>query len=127
MFNIVFFFFTGKYEVVDTDVRESLKEALSVCEESLKNIKRQRIWYLLISLFLAIPLIWSMGLESTISSIGIGTSIALNIGRLLFTATLWYTLFMSSIWNCVEKNALKAGYLAMEIRLMQLNNHIIKH
>lgn len=116
----------GTYQTLETDVRESLKEALSICEKSLRDIKRQRIWYLLISLFIAIPLVWSMGFESTTSSIGIGLSIALNMGRLLSTAILCYSLFMCSIWNCVEKNALKAGYLAMEIRLMQLNNHTIK-
>lgn len=51
----------------------------------------------------------------------IGLDIGLNILRILFTAILCYTLFMSTIWNNVEKNALKAGSLAMEIYLTTLN------
>lgn len=63
-----------------------------------------------------------MGLDPSTGSIGV--SIGVNIARLLVTAILCYALFMSSIWNCVECNALKAGYLAMEIHLLQLNNNI---
>ncbi|XP_015112923.1 putative neutral sphingomyelinase [Diachasma alloeum] len=111
----------GKYELVEKDIRSSLKEALSVCDTSLKEIRKQRIWYLLASLLLAVPLMWSMGLDLSNGSIGV--DIGVNVSRLLATAILCYALFMSSIWNCVERNALKAGYLAMETRLLQLNRN----
>lgn len=108
--------------MIENDVRESLKEALSICELALKSIKRQRIWYLVTGCILVIPLVWSMGLDYQNTSIGI--SIGLNIGRLFLTAVLCYLIFMSSLWSSVEKNALKAGYLAMELHLMQLNNQL---
>ena len=111
---------SGKYEVVDTDVRESLKEALGICDAALVSVRRQRMFYLLVSCLLVIPLMWSMELEYTTMSIGV--TIGLNLGRILLTSVLCYTLFMSTIWNSVESNALKAGYLAMEIHLVQLNN-----
>ncbi|XP_033219483.1 putative neutral sphingomyelinase [Belonocnema kinseyi] len=104
------------------DVKESLKEGISICLLALKSVQRQRTWYLLFSLILAIPLMYSMGLEGTSTSIGI--SIGLNLARLFTTAILCYALFMSSIWNSVEKNGLKAGYSAMEIHLTQLINSL---
>ena len=61
-----------------------------------------------------------MGLDCTIACPGV--SIGLNVGRIFLTALLCYTLFMSSIWNSVEKNALKAGCLGMEIYLTNFNN-----
>ena len=86
----------------------------------MKNIRRQRFWYLLLSCILIVPLAWSMGLDCFLSSLDV--TIGVNIGRILLTAILCYTLFMSSIWNSVEQNALKAGCLEMEIYLANLNN-----
>ncbi|XP_051176824.1 putative neutral sphingomyelinase isoform X2 [Leptopilina boulardi] len=111
----------GENLTSNIDVRDSLKEAINICGLALKSVRRQRIWYLIFSLLLAIPLMYSMGLEY--SSTSIGLSIGINIGRLLGTAVLCYSLFMSSIWNSVEKNALKAGHSAMEIHLNQLINN----
>lgn len=111
----------GENSASNFDVRDSLKEAINICGLALKSVQRQRIWYLIFSLLLAIPLMYSMGLEY--SSTSIGLSIGINIGRLLGTAVLCYSLFMSSIWNSVEKNALKAGHSAMEIHLNQLINN----
>lgn len=101
-----------------------MKEAIKICERSLKNVRRQRYWYLLLGCILIIPLIWSMGLDCSITSYGV--AIGVNIGRLFLTAALCYTLFMSSIWNIIEKNALKAGCLGMEIYLTNLNNNLYK-
>ncbi|XP_043270924.1 putative neutral sphingomyelinase [Venturia canescens] len=112
----------GEYQISDIDIRDSLKEALKVCDESLSCVRRQRIWYLIACLLLVVPLVWSMGIETITRSIGV--SIGLNIVRLLGTAILCYALFMSTIWNCVEQNALRAGYLGMEIHLLQLNNSL---
>ncbi|XP_003705882.1 neutral sphingomyelinase isoform X1 [Megachile rotundata] len=117
-------FSAGKSQNSNIDVRDSLKEAIQICETSLKSIQRQRYWYLLIDLILIIPLIWSMGLDCSVTSYGI--SIGVNIGRLLLTAIFCYALFMCSIWNSIEKNALKAGCLGMEIYLTNLNNNLDK-
>lgn len=114
--------FLEKYEIVATDIRESLKEALQICKGSLRDVKKQRIWYLIASFLLVIPLIYSMGLDNSVNTLG--AIIGFNILRLFVTAILCYAVFMSTIWNCVEKNALKAGCLAMEIHLLQLNNNI---
>ncbi|KAK0183466.1 hypothetical protein PV327_001504 [Microctonus hyperodae] len=111
----------GEYSVVDVDPRGSLKDALNICRNSLQDIKRQRLWYLVASLLLILPLTFSIGLDPIIGSIA--AVISLNIFRLFVTAILCYTLFMSSIWNSVECNALKAGLLEMEIHLQQLNNN----
>lgn len=113
-------FSPGESQFVDIDVRDSLKEAINICKTSLKSVRNQRIWYLLSGCILIIPLIWSMGLDCTIECPGV--SIGLNVGRIFLTALLCYTLFMSSIWNSVEKNALKAGCLGMEIYLTNFNN-----
>lgn len=103
-------------------MRESLKEALGICESALKSIKCQRIWFLIVSCVLLVPLLLSMGFDYQTTSIGI--SVALNIGRLFLTAILCYAIFMSSLWTSVEKNALRAGCLAMELHLLQLNNQL---
>ncbi|XP_015521377.1 putative neutral sphingomyelinase [Neodiprion pinetum] len=113
----------GEFDkIVGPDVKESLKEALAICQLALKSIKRERIWYLIASCILVVPLIWSMGLEYKTPYIGI--SIGINVGRLFLTAVLCYVIFMSTLWNSVEKNALKAGYRAMELHLNQLNNQL---
>lgn len=111
----------GEHSFTTSDVRESLKEAINICDLALKSVRKQRIWYLIFSLMLVIPLMYSMGLEYSTTTIGL--SIGINIGRLLGTAILCYSLFMSSIWNSVEQNALKAGYSAMGIHLTQLINN----
>ncbi|KAK1121835.1 hypothetical protein K0M31_010147 [Melipona bicolor] len=120
-----FKFSPGESEIINTDVKDLIKEAINICETSLKNIRRQRFWYLLLSCILIIPLVWSMGLDCFLSSLDV--TIGVNIGRILLTAILCYTLFMSSIWNSVEKNALKAGCSEMEIYLANLNNNLCKN
>lgn len=112
--------FTGEHGKNNLDVTDSLKEAIEICETALKSVQRQRFWYLLSGCILIIPLIWSLGLNCMDRSIGI--DIGLNILRIFLTAILCYALFMSSIWNNVEKNALKAGCLAIEIYIKQLSD-----
>ncbi|XP_020293777.1 putative neutral sphingomyelinase isoform X2 [Pseudomyrmex gracilis] len=108
------------------DITNSMKEALEICEVALKRLQRQRCWYLLWSCILLIPLVWSIGLNYYIGT-SIGIDIGLNIARILLTAILCYTLFMSTIWNSVEKNALKAGYSAIEIFMAKLNDNMIRN
>ncbi|CAL7945150.1 unnamed protein product [Xylocopa violacea] len=117
-----FKFSNGESQSINTDVRDSLKEAINICENSLKNVRRQRYWYLLFGSILIVPLVWSMGLDCSATSLGV--TIGLNVGRVFLTAILCYALFMSTIWNSVEKNALRAGCLAMEIYLTNLNNSV---
>ncbi|XP_043801021.1 putative neutral sphingomyelinase [Apis laboriosa] len=119
-----FKFSIGESKIINIDIKDSLKEAINICETSLKNVRRQRFWYLLLGCILIIPLIWSIGLDCSFTSLDV--IIGLNIGRIFLTAILCYTLFMSSIWNSVEKNALKAACLGMEICLGNLNNNLSK-
>lgn len=99
-----------------------MKEAVEICETAVKNVQRQRSWYLLLGCILVIPLICSIGLNYMNTYIGI--DIGLNIIRIFLTIILCYILFMSLIWNKVEQNALKAVCLAIKIFLMQPNNDI---
>lgn len=110
--------FTGEHDVKAFDVTSSLKEAAAICEIALRSVQRQRFWYLLSGFILFIPLIWSITLNCMNTSLSI--DIGLNVLRIFLTAVLCYTLFMSSIWNSVEKNALRAGCLAIEIYLKKL-------
>ncbi|XP_008548346.1 putative neutral sphingomyelinase isoform X1 [Microplitis demolitor] len=110
----------GEYEVINNDVRPTLKEALHVCQKSLRDVKKQRLWYSMMSVILVIPIIYSISLDITFQSLG--AVIGLNILRLFITALICYSLFMSSIWNCVEQNALKAGCLEMETHLNYINS-----
>jgi sphingomyelin phosphodiesterase 2 len=113
--------FTGSQsENINIDMKEALKEAISICEGALFNVRRQRIYYLLISFILVIPLIWSMGLDYLITNFGM--SIGFNLLRLFLTAILCYVLFMSSIWNNLEQNALKAWCSTMELHLIKSSN-----
>lgn len=107
-----FKFSIGESKIINIDIKDSLKEAINICETSLKNVRRQRFWYLLLGCILIIPLIWSIGLDCSFTSLDV--IIGLNIGRIFLTAILCYTLFMSSIWNSVEKNALKAACLGID-------------
>ncbi|KAL0105291.1 hypothetical protein PUN28_016738 [Cardiocondyla obscurior] len=102
------------------DVMDSLKEAVVICENALKDVKRQYFWYALSAFTLIIPLIWSIWLNCM--NISLAADIGLNIACIFLTAILCYTLFMSLIWNKVEKNALKAGLLAIKIYMSQLSN-----
>ncbi|KAK2586499.1 hypothetical protein KPH14_011397 [Odynerus spinipes] len=112
----------GTYKPDNVDVKESLKEAISVCESALTCLRRQRFWYLAVACLLIVAVTWSMELVYTTTSVGL--SIGLNIVRLFLTALLCYALFMSLIWNSEERKALKAARLAMEIHLMQLTNKL---
>ena len=103
------------------DIKDALKEAISICETALRKVQKHRIWYLLTSCILIIPLIWTMGLDYLITNFG--ASIGFNLLRLLLTAVLCYVLFMSTIWNSLEKNALKAGCSQMEIYLTKLTTN----
>ncbi|XP_011331930.1 putative neutral sphingomyelinase isoform X2 [Ooceraea biroi] len=115
-------FTNGEHDTNSPNVTDSLKEAIEICENALRSVQRQRFWYLLSGCILSIPLLWSIGLNCLNTSLGI--DIGLNIARIFLTAILCYTLFMSSIWNSVEKNALKAGCLTIEIYMTQLNNDL---
>ncbi|XP_071645128.1 putative neutral sphingomyelinase [Temnothorax longispinosus] len=113
-------FTNDKHVPDDPDVTDSLKEAMKICENGLKNVHRQRFWYAVSACILIIPLIWSVWLNCMNMSLAV--DIGLNIVCIFLTAILCYTLFMSSIWNSVEKNALKAGCSAIEIYMTQLSN-----
>ncbi|CAD6221611.1 GSCOCG00011621001-RA-CDS [Cotesia congregata] len=115
-----FKFTRGVYEVNNIDIRSTLKEASHVCSEALQNVRKQRFWYSMMSIVLVIPIIYSISLDITFQSIG--AIIGLNIVRLFITALICYSLFMSSIWNNVEQNALKAGCLEMEIHFNYINS-----
>lgn len=110
-----------KHDVNNLDITDSLKEAIAICEDALKSVQRQRFWYALSTFILIIPLIWSIWLNCMNMSLAL--DIGLNIVCILLTAILCYTLFMSSIWNSVETNALKAGCSAIEIYVKQLSNN----
>ncbi|XP_033314882.1 neutral sphingomyelinase [Bombus vancouverensis nearcticus] len=119
-----FKFIPGEFQTINVDVKDSIKEAISICETSLKTVRRRRFWYLLVGCILIIPLVWSMGLDCSFTSLDV--TIGLNVIRIFLTAILCYILFMSSLWNSVETNALKAGCLGMEIYLANLNNNLCK-
>ncbi|XP_032671814.1 putative neutral sphingomyelinase [Odontomachus brunneus] len=108
-------FTSGDHSAKDFDVTDSLKEAVEICDTALRSVQRRRFWYLLFSCILFIPLIWSIGLNAI--NISLGVSIGLDILRIFVTVIWCYTLFMSSIWNSAEQNALKAGCLAIKIYL----------
>jgi len=70
---------------------------------------------------LIIPLIWIIWLNCM--NISLAADIGLNVVCILLTVLLCYTVFMSSLWNCAEKNALRAGRLAIEIYVTHLDNN----
>lgn len=107
---------------MDVDVREPLQKAMDICTGSLKSVRRQQIYYLIACLVLIVPLIMSTGLDTMVSSMA--PNIALDFARILVTAIICYALFMGTIWNCAERNVLKAAYLEMGVHLAQLNNTI---
>ncbi|GAB1864971.1 sphingomyelin phosphodiesterase [Camponotus japonicus] len=116
-------FTNGEHDINDNlDVTDSLKEAVEICETALKSVQRQRFWYLLSACILVVPLIWSIGLDCINTSLSI--DIGVNILRIFLTGILCYTLFMSSLWNSVEQNALKAGCSAMEVYIKRLTNDL---
>ncbi|XP_012055977.1 PREDICTED: putative neutral sphingomyelinase [Atta cephalotes] len=114
-------FTNDKHDVKDLDIIDSLKEAVEICEDALKSVQRQRFWYILSTCMLIIPLIWIIWLNCM--NISLAADIGLNIVCILLTVLLCYTVFMSSLWNCAEKNALRAGRLAIEIYVTHLDNN----
>lgn len=98
-----------------------MKEAIGICETALRNLPKQRLWYLFFSGLLFIPWIW-LGVGYFINN-NTALTIGFNIMRFLLTPVLCYTLFMSTLWNEQEKNALKAGCSSMELLLSNLSNN----
>ncbi|XP_011157729.1 putative neutral sphingomyelinase isoform X2 [Solenopsis invicta] len=117
-------FINDKHVTNNLDITDSLKEAIVICENALKSVQRQRFWYGLSAFILIIPLILSIrSIWLNCMNMSLAVDISLNIVCILLTAIFCYTLFMSSLWNSVEKNALKAGHSAIEIYMnTQMNN-----
>lgn len=85
---------------------ETIKQAITVCEEAKANLARSKKFFItsggLLLMFL-------------IGTVGFWTNYVLyDIIKLIITALCFYCLLMGTLWNKIEMNSLKAGLGSLE-------------
>lgn len=93
-----------------------LEESLVVLEEALCRLKTHKIIYLIFSLVLFVILMVSVVLDSPF-----GYAILFYVLRALITVLMVFTIIMATIWNKIEKHAVLAGKLAIQVTLKRYN------
>lgn len=95
--------------------KDILTESIDVLDHALKSLKYHKHVYAFISAILFVILISTIALEPIY-----GFTIVFDVFRLILTCIFCFTLVMASLWNRIEKHAILAGKLAMEVHLGQL-------
>lgn len=89
-----------------------LSEAMLICDDALKKGQNhKRIYGLLSALFFMLLCI------TVATDAPYGFNILYHVLRVLITVILIFTIIMATLWNKIERNAVLAGRLAMEVSL----------
>ncbi|XP_052865505.1 putative neutral sphingomyelinase isoform X1 [Anopheles cruzii] len=90
----------------------ALRESVTICSESLKQLESHRRSYTLMAIGVIIVLINLLELQAPY-----GFKIAFLVLKFLLCAVIIFFVVMATIWNVVEKHGILAGKLSMEIAL----------
>lgn len=99
--------------------KESLKailgECIEVCDTALRRLVTQKRVFWFFSFVLFCLLIATIATDAPF-----GYAVIYHVLRVLLTGALCFTIVMASLWNMIERNAVVAGKLTMEVSLRQL-------
>nr|CAH7749118.1 unnamed protein product [Callosobruchus chinensis] len=98
---------------VDIVERQSIyKDCLVILNHALDRLKTHKTIYLLFAIILTALLIMSLVFETPQ-----GYIVLFNIGRAFMSILIFVCLLLALIWNNMERNAILAGKLAIEVSL----------
>ena len=113
LFNTSLFFLlilaSGDASSQDEEYIKTMKESVSICDAALLKLKQDKRSYWMYSSVLFLALFGTIG-SDPYSFFKTG-----NFVRILFTLLLCYTVFMATVWNNIEVNAIITGKQGMEI------------
>jgi sphingomyelin phosphodiesterase 2 len=89
---------------------KALMESRAVCDAALGRLNQDKRAYWIYSAALFLTLLCTVGLEAPLSCFK-----TYNIIRIIVTVLLCFTIFMASIWNPMEVNAVLTGKLGIEV------------
>lgn len=95
-------------------IRSALSQSIQVCNESLKQLLTNRMFYVALAVSALVLLFTIMDWEAPY-----GMKWAFVWLRIIVAAYILFNVVMATIWNAIEKNGILSGKLAME---MQLNS-----
>lgn len=89
---------------------KALKESRAVCDAALGRLNQDKRSYWIHSAAFFVTLLCTIGLEAPLSCFK-----TYNIIRVVVTILLCFTIFMATIWNRMEVNAILTGKLGIEV------------
>lgn len=89
---------------------EALEESGAVCNAALTRLNQDKQSYWIYTAALFLTLLCTIGSEAPFSCFK-----TCNIIRIIVTVLLCFTIFMASIWNRMEVNAILTGKLGIEV------------
>ncbi|XP_055542294.1 putative neutral sphingomyelinase [Wyeomyia smithii] len=101
----------------DQETVLALRESIVICNESLKQLESHKRSYTLMAIAVIIVLLNTLELDAPY-----GLKTAYLLLRFLLCGFIIFFVFMATIWNVMEKHAILAGKLSMEIALKGLND-----
>lgn len=88
------------------ELRDTVTEAIKVCQEATESISKTTTLYLTVG---GLLLMFRLG------TVGLGpNNVLYDVTKFVITAVSFYFLFMGFIWNKIELNNLKAGLTSLE-------------
>lgn len=93
-------------------LQEVLVEAIEICNTALKRLITQSRMYWFFSV-----LLFSLLVATMVTGAPFGYTIGYHILRVFLTVAFCFLIVMATLWNWIERNAVVAGKLTMEINL----------
>ncbi|KAF5272563.1 hypothetical protein FQR65_LT04902 [Abscondita terminalis] len=91
-----------------------LTECIDMCNIALNTLLNHKRVYWFLTALLSLILITTVAMDSLF-----GKAILIHIVRVVVTILLGFTFIMATAWNRIERHAVIAGKLAMEVTLKQ--------
>lgn len=95
-------------------LRSTLRQSIQVCNDSLKQLLNNRLFYIAVAVSALVLLFTIMDWEAPY-----GMKWAFVWFRIIVAAYILFNVVMATVWNAIEKNGILSGKLSME---MQLNS-----
>lgn len=100
--------------------RVTLEESVSVCNDALQHLMKEKVKYLLFTVFVFFLLLLVFCVSSPVGYVAL-----FYILKLLLSILMLFSFLMATIWNKIEKHGILSGKLAMEVTLKYLQNKYI--
>lgn len=96
-------------------LRAILAECMDICDTALHRLVMQRrvFWIFTFILF-------GLLIATIVTQPPFGFTIIYHVLKVVLTGALCFTIIMGEVWNKIEKHAVRAGKLTMEVSLKQL-------